>query len=112
EKTVEVLRAEVDTAGYDLVLECNGVIRHVQLRTSAADARKAYLPVNVALAEKPSGCVVWLVREEKGCRVRLRYRYFGSGPGEPLPSLDEFRVGRHARGDSRGVKKVRPTIRL
>lgn len=34
QKTVEVLRAEVDSSGYDIVLECNGFIRHVQLKTS------------------------------------------------------------------------------
>lgn len=33
-KVAEVLRAEVDASGYDIVLECNNVLRHVQLKTS------------------------------------------------------------------------------
>lgn len=33
-KVVEVLRAEVDAAGYDVILEVDGTIRHVQLKAS------------------------------------------------------------------------------
>jgi hypothetical protein len=33
-RRVELLRAEVDAGGYDLVLECNGIIRHIQLKSS------------------------------------------------------------------------------
>ncbi|MGE5529035.1 MAG: hypothetical protein ACM3X6_07830 [Patescibacteria group bacterium] len=112
-KTVEVLRSEIDTAGYDVVLECNGVVRHVQLKTSTEDARTARQLVNIALADKPSGCVVWLVRTEhsQSCRMQLRYRFFGNGPGEPLPSLEAFPVAKHTKADSKGVKTERPAIR-
>jgi hypothetical protein len=111
--TVEVLRSEIDAAGYDIVLECNGIIRHVQLKTSTAEARTTRQLINIALAEKPSGCVVWLVRTEdrQSCRMRLRYRFFGHGPGEPLPSLEPFPVAKHTKADSTGFKKERPAIR-
>jgi hypothetical protein len=33
-RDIEILRGEIDFAGYDLVLECNGVLRHVQLKSS------------------------------------------------------------------------------
>ena len=86
-KTVEVLRSEIDSSGYDLLLECNGVIRYVQFKNSIAGSKTAYQKINIALAEKPSGCVVWLMREEDEdtCRVKLRYLFFGNPPGEPLP---------------------------
>jgi hypothetical protein len=35
---IEVLRAEIDASGYDLVLECNGVLRYVQFKSSHRDA--------------------------------------------------------------------------
>ena len=38
-RDIEVLRAEVDRAGYDLVLESNGVLRQVQLKASYLGAR-------------------------------------------------------------------------
>lgn len=47
-ETVEVLRSLVDASGYDLVLECNGAMRHVQLKTSTPDAKTQVQKVNVA----------------------------------------------------------------
>lgn len=38
-KTIEVLRSEVDTSGYNVIFECDGILRHVQLKTSKADAK-------------------------------------------------------------------------
>lgn len=113
-ETVEVLRSEVDASGYDLVLDCAGVVRHVQLKTSSAAARTAQQKVNVALAEKPSGCIVWLVRhrDDERRRLRLSYRFFGEEAGQPLSSLVDFRVGKHTKADAKGVKKERPQIRV
>ena len=56
-KTVEVLRSEVDASGYDVMFDCNGILRHVQLKTSKIDGKTARQKVNLALAEKPSGSV-------------------------------------------------------
>ena len=112
-KTVEVLRSEIDSSGYDLLLECNGVIRHVELKTSGTEARRSFQNINMALAQKPSGCVVWLMREEdeNRHRVNLKYLYFGDVPGKPLPSLEAFKIAKHTKGDAKGVKKERPLIR-
>ena len=106
-KTVEVLRSEIDTSGYDLLLECNGVIRHVQLKNSITGSKTAYQKINIALAEKASGCVVWLMREEDESknRVNLKYLYFGDIPGRPLPSLETFKIAKHTKRDAKGVKK-------
>jgi hypothetical protein len=45
-RNVEVLGSEVDSGGYDLVLECNDIAGYVQLKSSHCDARtsrvKAY----------------------------------------------------------------------
>lgn len=113
-KIVEVLRAEVDASGYDIVLECNNVLRHVQLKTSKIGGKTARQNVNVALANKPSGCVVWIQRDEdrQQHRMRLTYRYFGNAAGEPLPSLDSYRVGKHTKGNKDGVKAERSAIRV
>ena len=113
-QTVEVLRSEVDASGYDLVLECNGVIRHVQLKGSKADAKTSIQKVNIKLAEKPSGCVVWLLFKEdtRAGRLKLDYLFFGEGPDEPLSGLDSLKVGRHTKADARGRKSERPSIRV
>src|SRR5580765_8179803 len=53
---VEILNPQVDDAGYDLVLEANGVVRHVQLKSSHAGSSTGDVKVSLRLAEKPSGC--------------------------------------------------------
>src|SRR5262249_25376016 len=112
--TVEVLRSEVDASGYDVVFECNGRLRHVQLKTSKPDAKASGQKVNVALAAKPSGCIVWIVRHEdrQAGRMRVASLFFGGEAGQPLPSLDGFKVAKHTKGNSEGVKKERLAIRV
>lgn len=114
EKTVEVLRPEVDNQGYDIVLECHGVMRHIQLKTSKGNAKTARQKVNSALADKPSGCVVWMFRQEddESHRMTLSYGFFGNAAGKPLPSLQGFATAKHTKGDREGVKKERPAIRV
>ena len=58
---LEILRSEVDAAGYDIVFELRGVVRHVQLKTSHGTAKTARQKLNSKLSEKPSGCAVWIV---------------------------------------------------
>jgi hypothetical protein len=53
---VEILRPSLTPMAYDVVMSRGSIVRHVQLETQAAGK----LSVGRALAEKPSGCVVWI----------------------------------------------------
>jgi hypothetical protein len=48
-----------------------------------------------SLANKPSGCVVW-IRIQRDLEMGPFF-WFGGAPGEPLPSIEEFpaHYGRH-----------------
>ncbi len=109
-RDIEVLRAEVDRAGYDLVLESNGVLRHVQLKASYRSAKTSEVGININLAGKPSGCVVWIWFDPDSMELGP-FLWFGGQPGEPLPPLGD-RLGKHTKGDSTGLKAARPNIRL
>jgi hypothetical protein len=109
-RDIEVLRAEVDRAGYDLVLESNGVLRHVQLKASYRSAKTARVGININLARKPSGCVLWIWFDPDTMDLGP-FLWFGGQPGEPLPSLGD-RVGKHTKGDRTGLKAERPNIRI
>ena len=111
-KTVEVLRSEVDASGYDVVLECNGILRHVQLKTSGEKAKTASQKINVALATKPSGCVIWIQRQEVNNRMQLKYLFFGADAGQPLLLHEKLKVGKHTKGNKDGVKAERQSIRV
>ncbi len=64
---VEVMRSEVDMYGYDLVLARGSVVRHVQLKASTHNTKTAFQKVNIRLAEKPAGCLIWVLRESPPC---------------------------------------------
>ena len=109
-KDIEVLRAEVDRGGYDLVLACNGILRHIQLKASYLGAKTSRVKVHIGLAAKPSGCVIW-IRFDPDTLELGPFHWFGGRPGEPLPSLGDT-VARHTKGDAKGIKSYRANIRV
>jgi hypothetical protein len=113
-QAIEVMRSEVDSSGYDIVLECNNVLRHIQLKTSKEKAATASQKVQLILGEKPSGCVVWIKRHEdlQAKRMRLSFLFFGGNPRQPLPSIDELKFARHTKRDSRGNRGLRRALRV
>ena len=109
--SLEIARPEVDNSGYDLIAEDSGIVRHIQLRSSRRDARTKTQKVHTALSSKPSGCVIWILFSEKTLELGP-FLFFGESPGTPLTDISQFRVARHTKGDSTGIKKVRPRLRV
>lgn len=101
-RDIEILRAEVDQGGLDLVPEANGVMRHVQLKSGPRAAKPSQVRIKVALARKPSRCVVW-IRVDPISMELGPYLWFGGAPGAPLPPLCD-RIGKHIKGDRNGVE--------
>ena len=111
ECSLEVSKPEVDNAGYDLIVEAHGVVRHIQLKTSVSTGSAANQKVHVRLEGKPSGCVLWIYFDEKTLELGP-YRFFGDSAGKPLPSLSDFKIGKHTKGNKDGVKGERQNIRV
>ena len=109
--TAEFLRPEVDSGGYDLVIECNNIIRHIQLKASYCGAKTAQQKVNLRLAEKPSGCVVWLVFD-KSTLALGPFFWFGGLPGKQMENICQFPVAKHTKGNAQGVKAERQNVRV
>jgi hypothetical protein len=109
-KRLEVLKPQVDDGGYDLVLEAEGVVRHVQLKATFKGSTVRRFNINRALAKKPSGCVVVLCFDRETLELGPFF-WFGGKPGRPLPELGES-IARHTKGNAKGVKAFRPQIRV
>src|SRR5467141_3677437 len=85
---VEVLRPEFDAHGYDLVMARGPIVRHIQLKTGTALA-PGDVSVSRALADKPSGCVIW-IRVTETLEMGPFF-WFGGAPGErPVGSHECF----------------------
>ena len=108
--SLEFAKPEVDNQGYDLIAEQNGIIRHIQLKTSHLKARTAKQKAHIALSSKPSGCVIWVFFNEQSMELGP-FLFFGGSAGLPLPSLDGFKVAKHTKANTEGIKAERPEIR-
>jgi hypothetical protein len=106
----EVLKPQVDDSGYDLVLEANGVVRHVQLKSSFDASATGQVKGSLKLLSKPSACVIWVRFDPKTVQLGP-FLWFGGAPGEPIPDIKEFKVAKHTRANAQGVKKERPNQR-
>ena len=107
---VEVLRSEFDAGGYGLVLSYRKVVRHIQFKSVMEGGKTANVKVSLKLMKKPSGCVLWIVLSPK---LEMKsYRWFGAGPGEPLPDIHEFKIAKHSKGNAEGIKLERPNHRI
>jgi hypothetical protein len=108
---VEVLRSEFDAGGYDLVMSCRGIIRHIQFKSILEGGKAASVNVSLKLMEKPSGCVIWMVVGPQELDLKS-YRWFGGLPGHPLPDITELKRAKHAKGNAEGVKLEKPGHRV
>ena len=103
----EILRAEFDSAGYDIVVRANNITRHIQLKVRKSDGRAAGWGISERLAEKPSGCVIVMFVDGTTLQP-LSFGLFAGSPGCPLPDLSGFSLVKHTKGDSTGFKAERP----
>lgn len=99
---VESLRPEFDAHGYDVVMGSRGYLRHVQLKTQAGGV----LSLGRALAETPSGCVVWIEIDKDTLEMGPFY-WFGGKPGQRLPNIAQYPNPRRATHNKQGDRPLR-----
>ena len=108
--TLEVASPEVDNSGYDIIAEDRGTVRYIQLKASYIGGTTSRQKIHTRLADKSSGCVVWVYFDELTLSLGP-FLFFGSAPGEQLQSLDDKKTARHTKGDQYGHKAERLNIR-
>jgi hypothetical protein len=102
---VDVLKPEVDAAGYDVVFSMDRLMRHVQIKASRLGAAAAEQQISGDLATHQSSCVIWAVVD-----ASLRFKHFfwyGGAPGEPMPDISGLKPARQARANAQGIKAYR-----
>ena len=109
--SLEIAKPEVDNQGYDLIAEINGVIRHIQLKSTKTGGKAARQNVHLGLSRKPAGAVVWIFFDEETLNLGP-FLYFGNVGNGPMQDIKNFKVATHTKGNSKGFKKERPEIRV
>ena len=110
--SLEIARPEVDNSGYDAIAEANGIVRHIQIKTSVFGGKTANQNVHLKLTSKPSACVLWIYFNEETMELGP-YLYFGaSEPGMPMESLVDRKTAKHTKGNKEGFKAERESLRV
>jgi hypothetical protein len=107
---LEIAKPEVDSRGYDLIAEKGGVVRHVQLKSTKRGGNAAHQNIHIALASKPSGCVVWFEFDENTLELGP-FRFLGHEPGKKLPPIAHLPIAKHPKANAEGKKTERPQLR-
>ena len=103
---VEVLRAEVDRAGYDVVITVDDQTRYIQLKSLSAGSTTREWAVSELLTRKPGGCVI-VVCVDRYTLAIGQYLFFGGGPGESLPDISGAKQARRVTFDATGTRPAR-----
>ncbi len=106
----EVAKPEVDNSGYDLIIESNNILRHIQLESAFIGSTTASQNINISLSKKPSGCVIWIYFNQDNLELGP-FLFFGNKPGRPLPCLESYKTAKHTRANSTGHKAERKNIK-
>lgn len=109
DRFVEVARSKTDAFGYDLVLSSGEITRYVQLKASRMGGATRSQKINSSLAQKPSGCVVW-IKVDSDTLAPRSYAWLGAGPGQRLDGLGD-KIAHHTKANAQGVKNPRENIR-
>ena len=104
----EVLRSEFDAHGYDLVMGRGKIVRHIQFKTGVRD-RPQRVSISSTLADKPSGCVIW-IQVDNGLGMK-RFWWFGAEPQNPLPPLGD-RLAKRIGRTKEGIRPLREKHRV
>lgn len=107
---VEVLRAEVDRAGYDVVVTVDHQTRYIQLKSLSTGARTTGWPISEPLARKPGGCVVVICVDRFTLNID-QYLFFGSDPDKRLPDISASKQAKRVTFNSAGARPARKNHR-
>jgi hypothetical protein len=110
---VEVLKPQVDDAGYDIVIECRrnlksatSVLRHIQLKSSFLGSKTANVSLGEKLTQKPNWCLIWVFFNQD--TLELGPFFWFSCPVQNPLDITEFNITKHSKGDANGHKAERP----
>lgn len=109
--SLEIAKPEVDNQGYDLIVEINSVIRHIQLKSTKVGGKASRQNIHLALSRKPAGCVIWIYFDEQTLTLGPFLYFGGAAADAPMGNLSDLNVAMHTKCDTKGLKKDRPNLR-
>jgi hypothetical protein len=111
--TLEIIHAEIDTNGYDLIISYKNINRYIQLKTSDVSSSTSKQKINLQILEKENPCIIWILRsyDDNKNDYNFKYLFWGSNVRESLPDLSKYKTAKHNKANSSGVKQYRENFK-
>lgn len=84
---LQVFKADVDDAGFDLVLGCNDTMRFIQIKQTYLQGNAVKYSIRLDFARLKGACAVVLVYNAADLEID-HCLFFGGAPGEPMPDIE------------------------
>jgi len=108
---LQVFKADVDDAGFDLVLGCQGVMRFIQIKQTHLQGKAVKYSIRLDFARLKGACAVVLVYNAANLEID-HCLFFGGTPGEPMPDIEANPVSiSPGRRTADGERKERENYR-
>jgi hypothetical protein len=105
--SLQIFQAEVDNAGFDLVLGCAGVMRYIQVKQVHVKGAASKFSIRLDFSLLPGSCAVVVVHEAESLEID-HFLFFGGHADEPMPSIKHQRSTKvPGRRNAVGERKVR-----
>lgn len=115
---LQVFNAEVDAAGFDIVLGLGEQLRYVQLNQAHAEKTPSHCSVRLAFSRMPGSCVVLMIHHLEDLALRHFFffgstpEFFGSTPEAAMPTIGTLPASKSpGRRNAAGQRKVREHYR-
>lgn len=108
---LQVFKADVDDAGFDLVLGCQGVMRYIQIKQTYLQGKAVKYSMRLDFARMKDACAVVLVYD--GATLEIDHcLFYGGAPGESMPDIEGNKVSLSpGRRTADGARKARENYR-
>jgi hypothetical protein len=95
-KEVKIIRCEVDSSGYDLIVDCDSTFRYIQLKTSVLSSKRSYQKFNVSLLAQQNPCIIWIIYryDKKKNDLDFKYYFWGNELGKKKPNEKAYKATR------------------
>jgi hypothetical protein len=100
---VEVLKPQVDDAGYDIVIECKrnsksnaSIPCYIQLKSAFVGSKTAKVSLSKKLTSKPHWCVIWVFFDPEF--TLKSFLCFGTATGQTSSDTTKLKTTRRSRG--------------
>ena len=105
--TFQIFNAEVDNAGFDIVLKLGKWVRYIQLKQAHETKKPSHCSARLSFSEIAGSCIVLISYSLQDLTI-TKYRFFGEGPDTPMPPIFGFKPSiAPGRRNAEGKRHIR-----